>query len=55
MLPNTVKRQLVLDQMSKDPERRKGPRLVKAAIARETGIHLTRYVQRVVIKRYRGS
>jgi hypothetical protein len=41
-LPETVKRQLVLTQMSKDPERKLGPRMIKQLIARDTGIHLTR-------------
>ncbi|KAF8482338.1 hypothetical protein JB92DRAFT_3149094 [Gautieria morchelliformis] len=41
-LPVTVKRQLVLDQMAQDPTRRRGPKLLVEAIAREHGIHLTR-------------
>ncbi|KIJ14659.1 hypothetical protein PAXINDRAFT_169591 [Paxillus involutus ATCC 200175] len=41
-LPETVKRQLVLTQMSKDPGKKLGPRMIKQFIAKETGIHLTR-------------
>ena len=41
-LPETVKRQLVLDQLEKDPGNRKGPKLIKEAIAFDTGLHLTR-------------
>ncbi len=41
-LPETVKRQLVLDQLEKDPANKKGPKTVKEAIAFDTGIHLTR-------------
>ena len=41
-LPDTVKRQLVLDQMMKDPTRQRGPNVVTQAIAVETGVHLTR-------------
>ncbi|KZP06766.1 hypothetical protein FIBSPDRAFT_914630 [Athelia psychrophila] len=42
MLPETVKRQLVLDEMGKDPLAKLGPRTVKDNIRDETGIHLTR-------------
>ncbi|KIJ62120.1 hypothetical protein HYDPIDRAFT_114964 [Hydnomerulius pinastri MD-312] len=41
-LPETVKRQLILTQMSKDPGKKLGPRMIKQLIAKETGIHLTR-------------
>ncbi|EGO04019.1 hypothetical protein SERLA73DRAFT_175751 [Serpula lacrymans var. lacrymans S7.3] len=41
-LPDNVKRQLVLNQMAKDPTKKLGPRMIKQLIARETGIHLTR-------------
>ncbi|KAF9233406.1 hypothetical protein BU15DRAFT_66632 [Melanogaster broomeanus] len=41
-LPETVKRQLVLTQMSRDPGKKLGPRMIKQLIAKETGIHLTR-------------
>ncbi|KAJ7592636.1 hypothetical protein C8J56DRAFT_929099 [Mycena floridula] len=41
-LPETTKRQLVLDQMAQDPAGNRGPRTVKEGIARQTGIHLTR-------------
>lgn len=42
-LPETVKRQLVITQMLKDPEKKLGPRMIKQLIARDAGIHLTRY------------
>jgi len=41
-LPETIKRQLVLTQILKDPEKKLGPRMIKQLIARDTGIHLTR-------------
>ncbi|KAF8586795.1 hypothetical protein K439DRAFT_1631355, partial [Ramaria rubella] len=41
--PDAVKRQLVLDQMKLDPTKKRGARLIKEEIARQTGIHLTRY------------
>jgi hypothetical protein len=41
-LPTEQRRQLVLDQMAKDPTRRQGPSMVKEAIAFNTGIHITR-------------
>ncbi|KAF8507386.1 hypothetical protein BU17DRAFT_57458 [Hysterangium stoloniferum] len=40
--PNTMKWQLVLDQMAQDPTSQQGPRVVKEAIAARTGINLTR-------------
>ncbi|EDR01177.1 uncharacterized protein LACBIDRAFT_333521 [Laccaria bicolor S238N-H82] len=40
-LPDDQKHQLILDQMAKDPAGRRGPSLIKEAIAHETGIHLT--------------
>ena len=43
-LPDDQKRQLILDQMAKDPAGGCGPSLIKEAIAHETGIHLTRFV-----------
>lgn len=36
------KRQLILDQMAKDPAGKYGPRMVKQRIFEDTGIHLTR-------------
>ena len=36
--------QLVLDEITRDPNGRKGPRTIKRDIALETGIHLTRSV-----------
>lgn len=46
LLPDNVKRQLVADQLEKDPLNQRGPKVVKERIARDTpeGIHLTRYV-----------
>lgn len=37
-----LKRQLVLDQLAKDPSGRKGPRLIRESIVFDTGIPLTR-------------
>jgi hypothetical protein len=42
-LSDHVKKKLVIDQLERDPLGRLGPRLVKEAIAMDTGIHLTRY------------
>lgn len=45
-LPENVKRQLVLDQLEKDPSRQQGPALIKEGIRMTTGIDLTRdYVE----------
>ncbi|KIJ35154.1 hypothetical protein M422DRAFT_262532 [Sphaerobolus stellatus SS14] len=41
-LPETVKCQLVLDELERDPGRRQGPPLIKEAIHMRTGIDLTR-------------
>ncbi|KAG6372147.1 hypothetical protein JVT61DRAFT_8557 [Boletus reticuloceps] len=41
-LPVTIKRQLVLDQMAKDPARRQGPDLIKEGIAFACGVHISR-------------
>lgn len=41
-LPPIEKRQLVLNQLAKDPAQRKGPQSIKEAIALETGVLLTR-------------
>jgi hypothetical protein len=38
-----MKRQLVLDQMAKDPNRRQGPSMIKENIRFYTGYNLTRY------------
>lgn len=40
--PEVAKRQLVLDQMAKDPNSRQGPATIKEGIAFSTGVHLTR-------------
>ena len=45
-LDSAVKRQLILDQMAKDPKGRLGARMVKRGILRDKGIHLTRCVQK---------
>jgi hypothetical protein len=42
--PDLVKRQLVLDQMAKDPNSRRGPKTVREGILFETGTLLTRCV-----------
>jgi hypothetical protein len=36
-LPDTVKQQLVLDQMAKDPMGMQGPRIIKEGIAHDMG------------------
>ncbi|TFK78072.1 hypothetical protein K466DRAFT_507789, partial [Polyporus arcularius HHB13444] len=41
-LPETEKRQLILDQMAKHPTRGLGPRRMKEAIALDSGVQLTR-------------
>ena len=41
-LPEAEKRQLVLDQLEKDPSRKRGLANIKARIAFDYGIHLTR-------------
>jgi len=43
-MPEVDQCQLVVNQMLKDSKAQRGPRLVKEAIAFDTGIHLTRYV-----------
>lgn len=37
-------RQLVIDEMAKDPNQRRGPRTIKEGIQLDTGVHLPRYV-----------
>lgn len=47
----SVKRQLILDQMAKDPKGRLGARMVKQGILHDTGIHLTRdYIREEMMK-----
>ncbi|KIJ55445.1 hypothetical protein M422DRAFT_127950, partial [Sphaerobolus stellatus SS14] len=41
LLSDTLKKQLVLDQLTKDPLMRKGPDTIKEAIRQETGYDLT--------------
>ncbi|KAF8518705.1 hypothetical protein BU17DRAFT_48474, partial [Hysterangium stoloniferum] len=41
-LLNTMKWQLVLDQMAQDPTSQQGPQVVKEAITARTGINLTK-------------
>lgn len=41
-MPLPEKRQLVLDELAKDPLGRKGPGAIKEAISLNTGIQLTR-------------
>ena len=43
------KRQLILDQMAKDPTGKVGPRTVKQGIFADTGIHLTRSAFRLIL------
>lgn len=38
------KRQLIVDQLAKDPSSHRGPKTVQANILYETGVNLTRYV-----------
>lgn len=45
-LPLPVKRQLVLDQLAKDPTSKQGPKTIKEGILFAEGIHLTRLVAR---------
>jgi hypothetical protein len=40
-IPDIVKRQMVLDQMAKDPTRMQGPHTVKKGIAYNTGEQIT--------------
>ena len=49
-----VKRQLVLDQLAKDPNGRKGPRLIRESIVFDTGIPLTLWVTVVMMMIYWG-
>ncbi|KIJ42543.1 hypothetical protein M422DRAFT_254322 [Sphaerobolus stellatus SS14] len=41
-LPESTKRQLILNELDKDPTSRKGPPTIKDEIRQNTGIHLTR-------------
>lgn len=41
-MPDAEKRQYILDQMSKDPTGKKGPRTIRKEIASEHGVFLTR-------------
>jgi hypothetical protein len=50
MLSEPVKKQLVLDQLAKDPLGNHGPRTVKEGIAFDTGIHLTRCVVEFTVR-----
>jgi hypothetical protein len=43
-IPDVVKRQMVLDQMAKDPTGMQGPRTVKEGIAHDTGKNITWYI-----------
>ncbi|KIJ43461.1 hypothetical protein M422DRAFT_240130 [Sphaerobolus stellatus SS14] len=48
-LPETFKRQLVVDQLERDPGRRQGPTLIKEGIRMRTGLDLTRkYVKNLM-------
>ena len=41
-MPDTVKRQYVLDQMAKDPTGKQGPHTIKEMIANSHRVHLTK-------------
>lgn len=41
-MPLPEKRQLVLDELAKDPTSRRGPKTVGEGIVLNTGVHLTR-------------
>lgn len=43
-LSDTTKRQMVLNQMVKDPTGKRGPRTIKEGIAHDEGTHMTWYV-----------
>lgn len=43
-MSDAEKRQLLMDQLAKDPSRTRGPRAIKEAIAHEASVHLTRCV-----------
>jgi hypothetical protein len=51
--PDAVKRQLVLDQMAKDPTGMQGPRTIKEGIAHDTGESVSRYVTSIFTGRCR--
>ena len=42
-LSDTVKRQMLLKQMVKDPTGKQGPCMIKEGIAHDEGIHITWY------------
>ena len=44
----TDKRQLVLDQLAKDPAGRQGPRSIRENIIQDTGFILTRFLSRIL-------
>ena len=48
-LPDTEKRQYVLDQMTKDLTSKQGPCTIKEGIAHEYCMHLTRYILPCII------
>jgi len=43
MMEELDKRQLVFDEMAKDPNAKRGPKTVKENIALISGVHLTRF------------
>ena len=43
-LPNTVKRQMLLKQMAKDPTGKQGPCTINEAITCDEGVHITQYI-----------
>ena len=46
-IPDVVKRQLVLDQMAKDPTGMQGPHTVKEGITYDSGEKITRYIAKI--------
>ena len=49
VLPESVKRQLLLKQMAKDPTGKQGPRTIKEGIAHDKGVHIMRYIHVILI------
>ena len=43
-MPELEKRQLVIDEMAKDPNGKRGPRTIKECLSLDQSIHLTRSI-----------
>ncbi|KIM75158.1 hypothetical protein PILCRDRAFT_827588 [Piloderma croceum F 1598] len=54
-MPDAEKRQYILDQMSKDPTGKKGPRTIRKEIASEHGVFLTRDFVEAEVRHLRAS